>query len=142
VIDASVAVKWYLRDEPDLDAAGRILDGFRDGRTMPIAPQQLVYEVPSAIRNALRTQRQTVADARRGIGEFIRLKIPLIHNDELMAAGYDQAVRFGCSFYDGLYLALADQIGCPFIFADHRLRNALGVTVPRALWLTDYRAPA
>ena len=56
----------------------------------------------------------------------------------LIEAGYDQAVRFGCSFYDGLYLALAETLDCPFVFADQRLRNGLGTSFPRALWLSDH----
>jgi hypothetical protein len=37
-----------------------------------------------------------------------------------------------------LYLALSDSLDCPFVFADSRLRNAIGLRFPRAVWLEDW----
>jgi predicted nucleic acid-binding protein len=53
VVDASVAAKWYLPDEPDSWHAAMLLADFRDGKIRLLAPEQVRYEVPSAIRNAL-----------------------------------------------------------------------------------------
>ena len=138
VVDASVAVKWYLRDELDIEAADRVLDDFREGRAALVAPNQIRYEVPSAIRNAIRTGRQTPSRGRLAVVGFLALRIPTVDDDSLIEAAYDLALRFGCSLYDGLYLALAECIGCPLIYADQHLRNALGTRFPRALWLGDY----
>ena len=137
VIDASVAVKWYLPDEHDADLAVAILADFREGRTALVAPGHFRYEVPSAIRNALRTNRLTPSEGGRAIAAFFAAQVPTVDDNALIEAGYDQARRFGCSLYDGLYLALAENIGCPFIHADRRLRNTLGTRFPRALWLSD-----
>ncbi|MCX6020737.1 MAG: hypothetical protein NTZ05_03225 [Chloroflexi bacterium] len=49
------------------------------------------------------------------------------------------AQRFGCSLYDGVYLALALARDCPLIYADNRLRNALRGRFPLALWIEDYQ---
>ena len=65
VIDASVAAKWLLPDEPDADLAVAILTEFREGRTALVAPNQIRYEVPSAIRNAFRTKRLTQQAGRQ-----------------------------------------------------------------------------
>jgi predicted nucleic acid-binding protein len=138
VIDASVAAKWLLPDEPDADLAVAILTEFREGRTALVAPNQIRYEVPSAIRNAFRTKRLTQQAGRAAISKFLSWQVPTVDDAMLIEAGYDQAVRFGCSFYDGLYLALAETLDCPFVFADQRLRNGLGTSFPRALWLSDY----
>lgn len=138
VVDASVAVKWYLRDEPDTDAADRARLDFEEGRTVLLAPNQIRYEVPSAIRNALRTGREIPSRGRVKIANFLALPISTADDDTLLEAGYDQAVRFGCSW---LYLALAESVGCPFLYADRRLRNALGTSFPLAVWLNDYVGP-
>ena len=50
VVDASVVVKWHLRDERDGDAADYVLDQFREGRTRLVAPVHIRDEVSSAIR--------------------------------------------------------------------------------------------
>lgn len=40
--------------------------------------------------------------------------------------------------YDALYLALAEQIGCPFVHADRRLHNTLAGRFPHELWIENY----
>ncbi len=138
VVDASVVVKWHLRDEQDVNAADFVLDDFQEGRTRLVAPVHIRYEVPSAIRNAVRMGRETSSRGRLEIAGFLALSIPVFDDDSLIAAGYDQADRFGCSFYDGVYLALAEGVGSPLVHADRRLRNTLGARFPLALWLGDY----
>jgi predicted nucleic acid-binding protein len=138
VVDASVAAKWLLPDEPDADLAVTILSDFREGRTALIALGQFRYEVPSAIRNAFRTKRLTHRAGRAAVSRFLSWQVPTVDDAALIEVGYEQALRFGCSFYDGLYLALAESLDCPFVFADQRLRNGLGLNFSRALWLSDY----
>jgi predicted nucleic acid-binding protein len=143
VVDASVAAKWYLQDEHDTAAADGLLADFREGRIHLLAPEHIRYEVASAIRNALRANRLTLVQARTAIAECLGWQIPTVGTDDLILAALDQAVHFGCSLYDGLYLALAESADCPLVYADHRLRNALGNRFPRAIWLADYvPAPA
>jgi len=141
VVDASVAVKWHLRDEPDTDAADALLTDFREGRVELVAPGQIRYEVPSAIRNALRTGRLTPTQGTAAVADFLAWQIPTVDDAALVENGFDWAVRIGCSFYDGVDLALAESIGHPFVYADQRLRNALGGRFPLALWLNDYVPP-
>lgn len=138
VVDASVAVKWSLRDETDSDVADRVLDDFQQGLTTLIAPNQIRYEVPSAIRNGVRGGRGTAQTGKLAITTFLALAISTVDDNSLIEAGYDWALRAGCSLYDGLYVALAESLDCPLIHADRRLRNALGRGFPHAIWLNDY----
>ncbi|MGH2559192.1 MAG: type II toxin-antitoxin system VapC family toxin [Thermomicrobiales bacterium] len=138
VVDASVATKWYLLDEEDTRAADAVLADFREGRILLVAPDHIRYEVASAIQNAYRTNRLTNDQAQRATAEFLSWHIPKASGDDLILAAREAAIRFGCSFYDGLYVALAESAGCPLIFADRRLRNTLGGQFGHALWLTDY----
>jgi predicted nucleic acid-binding protein len=141
VVDASVAAKWVLKDEPDTHSAETLLADFRESRIQLIAPEQISYEVPSAVRNAVRSRRMTVDQARTAIEIFLALNIETVRGPDLILAGYELAVQYGSSLYDGLYLALAEAAACPLVFADARLRNTLGDRFPPALWLTAY-APA
>lgn len=138
VVDASVAVKWVLRDEPDTQPADALLADFREGRVQLVAPVHLCYEVPSAVCNAVRSRRLSSIEGRVAVDDFLSWKVPTVDDSELIAAGYDQALRFGCSLYDGTYLALAEQVSGILVHADLRLRNGLGTSFPRALWLSDY----
>jgi predicted nucleic acid-binding protein len=138
VVDASVAIKWQLFDELDSDVAERILHDFLAGRVRLIAPDQVRYEVANALRTAVRTRRLTADEARAALEQFLVWRIPTVADDDLILAGFDHSMRFECSLYDALYLALAEQSGCPLIFADLRLRNTLAGRFPLALWLGDY----
>ena len=71
VIDASVATKWLLRDEPNTDLADLLLEDSREGRIDLLAPTQLRFEVASAVRNAVRARRLTAADGRGAIADFL-----------------------------------------------------------------------
>jgi predicted nucleic acid-binding protein len=139
VIDASVAVKWHLRDEPNIIAADFLLRDFRANRIYLLAPDHIRHEIASALRKTLRTRRMTPGQARAAVSRFLSLQIPTINDDDLILAGFDQAARFGCSLYDGLYLALAEISNCPVIIADQRLHNAIAGKFPLALWIDNYR---
>ncbi|HKG27242.1 MAG TPA: type II toxin-antitoxin system VapC family toxin [Thermomicrobiales bacterium] len=138
VVDASVAMKWHVRDEPLTDLADATLLAYRNDLVQLLAPDCLWYEVAGAIRKALRTGRVTTDDARDSVVDFAGLRIPTFGSRALIVHAYDFALRYGCSFYDGVYLALAEAADCPCLHADYRLRNALAGRFTRELWLEDW----
>jgi predicted nucleic acid-binding protein len=138
VVDASVAVKLYLSDEDEREAATLLFDDFLEDRVELAAPEQIRFEVPSAIRKGIRTNRLTLGDVRIAIREFLSWPIVTSCDDALILAACERSVRFGCSFYDRLYVALAQSLGCQLIHADRRLSDALGTRADFLLWLGDY----
>lgn len=138
VVDASVAIKWHLRDEEHADVAQTILTGYREGQISLLAPEQIRYEVANSLRTAIRMRRLSPDDARGGIEDFLSWGLPTAAGDELILAGYDISLRYGCALYDGLNLALAETLRCPFIHADRRLRTTLAGQFPLELWIGDF----
>jgi predicted nucleic acid-binding protein len=143
VVDASVAVKWHLPDEPDADIALLLLDQFTAAQVQLVAPQHIRAEVPSAITVATRGRqaRITAAQGTAAISEFLALGLPTQDDDALIAAAYATAQQVGCAFYDGLYLALAERLGSRFILADDRF-HVLIRHLPFVVWLADYERTA
>jgi predicted nucleic acid-binding protein len=139
VVDASVATKWHLPDEADADLALRLLDRFADGTVQLIAPQHIRAEVPSAITVATRGRepRITRAQGDAAMDEFLALALPTVDDDALVRAAAATAHEYGCAFYDGLYLALAQRLGVRFILADERFHRLIR-HVPLVVWLGDY----
>ena len=144
VVDASVATKWHLTDEPDADAAVALLRRYTEGELRFVAPQHIRSEVPSAITVATRMvprgqqqPRITPAQATLYINDFLALDLPTVDDDDLVRAAADAAQRYGCAFYDGLYLALAERLGVRFILADDRFHRLIQ-HLPRVVWLSDY----
>ncbi len=84
VVDASVAAKWVLTDEPDARSAEILLADFRESRIQLLAPEHISYEVASAIRNAVRTRRMTVDQARTALEIFLSLNIETVHGPDLI----------------------------------------------------------
>jgi predicted nucleic acid-binding protein len=139
VVDASVAVKWGLRDEGSIIHADAVLDLYQLGVIDLVTAECLRYEVAGAIRKAHRTRRVTENEARVALETFLAIAVPHAQDDRLVISAYELSVRTGCSFYDGMYVALAVSLQRPLILADRRLRNALEGHEIETLWLDDWQ---
>lgn len=139
VVDASVATKWHLPDETDADIALLLLDRFASGEVQLIAPQHIRSEVPSAITVATRGRqaRLTREQGDAAVDEFLGIALPTVDDDQLVRATYATAYEYGCAYYDGLYLALAQRLGVRFILADDRFYRLIR-HLPFVTWLSDY----
>lgn len=140
VVDASVAVKWYLPEgEDDLDAARLVLDRFSAGDLGLVAPDLLVYEVASAVTVATigRQPRLSRALGDLAIDRFLGLGLRTANGAGLLPAAFALVHRHGCALYDASYLALAQRLGIPFLTADRKLHRRIG-HLPEVVWLADY----
>jgi len=120
VVDASVAVKWYL-PEPESDAAGRLLDPEHD----LIAPDLLFAEVGNALWKRWRRGEIGLGDLRDPLAALAAVPFEVRSAAPLLSAAAEVAVTCGCTVYDGLYLALAIETGAPLITADRRFERRL-----------------
>ncbi len=137
VVDASVAVKWFL-SEPHSDAAVRLL--LPEHRL--IAPELVFSEVTHTLLKRCRSGEIQHAQAVRALTELtvmIRIR-PAAH---LTLRALDLAALHDRSAYDAIYVALAIEQDCPMITADRRLYNALHSALPDTmLWVEDLPHPA
>ena len=140
VLDASIGIKWHLADEEHSDLAQNLLRQYRTGDVGLVAPAHIHYEVFNAllVASLLRRPRLTPEDAIAATDEFLRLAIPTVTDDALLRAARALVYRWGCAFYDGLYLALAERLNRRLITADRKLYTLVS-THPLVLWITDYR---
>ena len=140
VLDASVAVKWALTDEDHVQESTNVLDKFTNGEINLVAPVQIRYEVPNAVTVAARRQppRINVADARLAIEYFLSLGIQTVDSDDLIRLAFDLSQQYDCALYDGLYLALSQQLGIPLITADNALYQKIE-QLPNVIWVADYQ---
>ncbi|MGH2457585.1 MAG: type II toxin-antitoxin system VapC family toxin [Chloroflexota bacterium] len=141
ILDASVATKWLLRlaDEPHSEHAALVLEAYQQDRVHLLAPEHINYEIGHALHRAVRRDRITAEQGRSLLSLFYSLQVPTTTNSEILLHAWTVADRFGCSFYDGVYLALSELSGIPFLHADYRLRNMLHGRFPLARWIEDYQ---
>ncbi len=139
VLDASVAVKWHLKDEDHAAEAAVLLEDFGRGQLELVAPAQIRFEVPSAFSVATlgRNPRLSAAEGRAAIEEFLALRIQIVDDDALILAAYPLVHQYGCALYDALYLALSQRLRIPFVTADRKLHQRVKL-LPFVVWITDY----
>ena len=75
VIDASVALKWRLRDEEATSQADTLLEDFLAGKLALRTPTLFDYEIANALRVAVTRQRLSEQGAAAALADFAQYTI-------------------------------------------------------------------
>lgn len=124
VVDASVALKWFLRDEPDADRALAIL---KDGALL-VAPDIVVAEVCNAAWKSARLGRLTWAQVSEIAASLPAFFDSLVVSAPLAVRAVEIAERLDHPVYDALYLAVAESQHANLITADLHLVGKINKT--------------
>lgn len=138
VVDASVAVKWYLLGEVLNEPANSLYRGHVEREHVLVAPAHIHCEVPSAIVAATRgnSARISIDEGRTAVVEFLTLNIRTVPTHELVLNAFALVHEFQISIYDALYLALTLGYRIPLITADARFYRQVAA-LPDVVWLGD-----
>lgn len=118
VVDASVTFEW-LAGEDRVDVVEERLVGEQGALW---APELLDAEVGQVLRRSLRRKSLDAERAGSALTELGRLPVHRISHELLLHAAW--SVRDRVSFYDGLYVALAQLLDEPLLTLDRRLARA------------------
>ncbi len=137
VADASVALKWFVADEPLADEAASII---RSG-TPVIAPDLVVAEGANAAWRWSRLGRIRPEEAQRIAARLPGFFRQLVPAAELSESAMRLAHALDHPIYDCLYLALADREDVGLVTADARLVEKVARTAwrKRVVALARYR---
>lgn len=125
VVDASVAIKWYVPEEGSAHAVSVLGQG-----QVLLAPDLLVAELGNALWKKVRRGELGVSDAAEILDGFVSSCPVTLRASSLFAQGaFEIAVSLQQTVYDSLYLAVAVAEGCRLVTADVRLGSALRGTV-------------
>jgi predicted nucleic acid-binding protein len=141
VVDASVVARWYVNNPPLVPPARRVQADSDGGSISLLAPENLVYEVAGVIHQAVFARRLNAQRGREQLERFLATDITLVETNDLVVPAWELSVRYGCSYYDAIYLEIARRQDCPFVHADGRLHRALAGRFPREVWIEDYNSP-
>jgi predicted nucleic acid-binding protein len=137
VIDASVALKWYLADEEFGQRAIDLLDKYMSNDLDFLAPSLLEYEVVNGLiiaqkRGKIREEK--ILEAIEGFAS-LEMKLKDLH------LYYPRMLNFSRTYnrsaYDASYLALADEEAAVFITADGDLYKTVKKDLKWVTWLGD-----
>jgi predicted nucleic acid-binding protein len=139
VIDASVAIKWFV-PEIHQDAAARWLSS---GHPL-LAPDLLFAEVGNIVWKKTIRGALSEAEARQVRRALAKLPLLTLSTRELSAAALDLALALRCSVYDAIHVALAIAEDALLVTADRKLHNLISATpLKQSLcWVEDVPPPA
>lgn len=129
VVDASVALKWFL-NEPLAEASAGLL-------ALPdrlIAPELLLSEVTHALLKRYRRGELENDEIESAVSRLPEL-VSIVSAASLNLNALEIAKAYDRSAYDALYVALALKQECRLVTADERLYNALVGAYPTSLML-------
>lgn len=139
VIDASVAVKWYLPAEEGEKQALAILEEYAGGNLAIITPALFPYEVANALLVAARRNRITEEVCRRAVGSLFELAL----NTQPLELYWEKALKmaedYRLSIYDAVYLALAASKNVKLVTGDRRLFNTVGPHLSWVVWIGEWQ---
>lgn len=120
IVDASVAVKWFV---PEIHAQNAL--GLLAADTELVAPDLICAEVGNAfwkkhLRGEIAAEHLSLM-----LGDFAAMPLRLYPFVRLLTPAWTIAVQRRCSYYDSLYLALAQNQDCPLVTADRKLYEAV-----------------
>ena len=125
VIDASVAVKWFVPELHSREAAALL-----DPTFALHAPDLLFAEVSNALWKKTRRRELKLSEARLVLRGLASVPLEVTPTCQLAAGALDLALEAGCTVYDAVYLALAIHHDCRLVTADERFGRLIR---PRAL---------
>jgi predicted nucleic acid-binding protein len=121
VVDASVLTEYLGEGEGSEPARRRLVAN----RARLWAPHLVDAEVGHALRRGVRLGEIAVDAARDALDDLIVMPLRRVKHRQLIPRAWE--LRENVSFYDGLYVALAELLEEPLVTFDGRLARATGV---------------
>jgi predicted nucleic acid-binding protein len=120
VVDASVLVEFLAGGEHGMAAEHAI------GRERWVwAPALVDAEVGNALRRQVRAKEISVRKAGAALDDLVDMRLQRVPHRALVERAWQ--LRDNVSFYDALYVALAEEMGTSLLTLDARLAKAPGV---------------
>lgn len=120
VVDASVLVEYLAGGEHVEAARGAV----RRERWV-WAPALIDAEVGNALRRQVRAKEISVRKAHGALDDLLEMRLQRVEHRYLVGRAWQ--LRDNVSFYDGLYVALAEGLGASLLTLDERLTRASGL---------------
>jgi predicted nucleic acid-binding protein len=120
VVDASVALKWYL-PEPEADRAETLLEAAMAGTVALAAPELLLLEVGNACWKHVRRGELSPEEALTALRRLKQSPIRWVPDADLALAALDLASALGCTVYDATYLVLSQVLHAVVVTGDRKL---------------------
>ena len=117
VLDTSVVVKWFSRDEDDAEHANKLRHQIQEGLCVITIPDLLFYELANALRH---NPNFTAEDVRVALDSVFDMEFDIRKVDSSVIA-----FKFNVTVYDAYFLALSQLESKPFVAADYKFTGRI-----------------
>ncbi len=135
IIDASVAYKWFAKNEEDSDLALSILQKHINGQEKIVVPDLILYELANAwvTKTAISAAKVKVnlKDLQDASLEIENPTFDLVSKAAVFARKYQVSV------YDAIYAVLAKDKKCNLVTADKKFAEK--INLPYVKLLEEYK---
>jgi predicted nucleic acid-binding protein len=125
VVDASVAIKWFLAFKPDEDRADlalEILERAARGALALVQPPHFIAEVAAVLA------RLKPDEAHQDLQDLLDIEQRILDTPKVHATALELAIRHQHHLFDTLYHAVALHTpGATLVTADRRYRDKAGI---------------
>jgi len=134
VVDASVAIKWFI---PEIHSEAA-LQAQRSRHRLHV-PALMTLELGNVLAKKIRRGELTRTEGDVILKELKQLPLQRHADERLFPTAYQLALDTQRSVYDCLYLALAEAVDGMMITADHKFYSSIrgGSYGKRVLWVED-----
>ena len=139
VVDASILVKWFLhQQDADRERALALRELHVSGRSTLFIPQLALLEVLNVVRFSPKAKEEDGELALEALQDLHLETKPL--EPDLLRKANAIAWAYKITIYDALYVALAEQVGYPFITSDETMiRKLTGHSIVLPLRELEFR---
>ena len=139
-VDAGILLKLVL-PEPDSHLAEALWQSWVKEGIQPVAPQLFPFEVTAVLRKLTHRGLVQTEIGEKTLEKALQFDVTL----QTFAGIHERAWRLATEFsrptaYDTHYLALAENLGCPFWTADQKLFNAVSEKLDWVNFLGNFKA--
>ena len=142
IVDASLAVKWLVREEHS-DEARAISRSWANQGVRTAAPYLMPVEVANALHRRVFRGELAADDAARLLENLLASGIELREHPGIHVTALEVASELAQgAVYDSHYLALAQKLDCDLWTADENFFRIARQAAPNIRWIGETAAPA
>ena len=132
VVDASVAIKWYVPEIYEHEASRLQQNGDEFH-----APELILPEFGNIVWKKVSRQEITEKEGQKIVTEFSKTKFVFHSHASNIKSAFTGALMTNQTVYDWTYMALALSLNCQFVTADKRFYEAIEKTKlkKQLLWI-------
>lgn len=138
VLDNSVLLKWFVRDEEYRKEALSLLKKFTQKEIRFLVPELILYEAVNAFNSFVKAGRISRQSANRYLKKLSDLNFTIVDFSQLMQLSLRYAHKYDISVYDASYLAIAKTQKLPFYTADEKLLNKVSKSFKKIHSLSNF----